>query len=158
MYQQKSVNIFQVYLRSIFLKTTASRKSSTECVKVSYSCTKNMKTIIINHNKNILGKKPLINASTCNCRNKEGCPLNGQYQIGEVVHEGTLSSNQPNYKENNYFGIAEESFKGSLYNHNLSFRNEFYKTTQNFLDNSGKSRWRITLRNNLENYQKMFTI
>ena len=36
-------------------------------VKVSYSCTKNMKTIINNHNKNILGKKPLIDRATCNC-------------------------------------------------------------------------------------------
>ena len=46
-------------------------------VKVSYSCTKNMKTKINNHNKNILGKKPSIDTSTCNCRKKEDCPLNG---------------------------------------------------------------------------------
>ena len=32
--------------------------------------------------------------------------------------------NQPYYKEKKYFGIAEESFKGRLYNHNLSFRNK----------------------------------
>ena len=36
--------------------------------KVSYSCTKSMKAIITNHNKNILGKKPSINKSNCNCR------------------------------------------------------------------------------------------
>ena len=54
-------------------------------VKVSYSCTKNMKTVIINHNKNILGKKLSIDTSTSNCRIKEDCPLNGQCQIGEVV-------------------------------------------------------------------------
>ena len=57
-----------------------------------------MKTIINNHYKNILGKKPSINTSTCNCRNKEACSLNGQCQIGEVVYEVTLSNNQPNYK------------------------------------------------------------
>ena len=73
-----------------------------------------MKTIINNHNKNILGKKPSINTSTCNCRNKEACSLNGQCQIGEVVYEGTLSSNEPNYKGKKYFGIAEESFKGRM--------------------------------------------
>ena len=92
-------------------------------VKVSYSCTKNMKTIINNHNKNILRKKPSIDTSTCNCQNKEGCPLNGQCQIGEAVYESTLTSKQQNYKAKKYFGIAEESFKGGLYNHNLSFRN-----------------------------------
>ena len=86
-----------------------------------------MKTIINNHNQNVLGKKPSINTSTSNCRNKKACPLNGQCQIGEEVYVGTLSSYQPNYKGKKYFGIAEESLKGRLYNHNLSFRNEFYK-------------------------------
>ena len=33
-----------------------------------------MKTLINNHNKNILEKKPPIDTSTCNCRNKEDCP------------------------------------------------------------------------------------
>ena len=91
--------------------------------KVSCNCTKNMKTIINNHNKNILTKKPLIDTSTCNCQNKEACPLNGQRQIAVVVYEGTLSSNPPNYKEKKYFVIAKESSKGRLYNHNLSFTN-----------------------------------
>ena len=114
-------------------------------VKVSYSCTKNMKTIINNHNKNIFGKKPSVDTSTCNCQNKEDYPLNGQYRIGEVVYESTLTNNQQNYKDEKYFGIAEESFKGRLYNQNLSEMN-FIKTTQNDLRNSGKSRWRITPR------------
>ena len=52
---------------------------------------------------------------TCNC------------QVGEVVSEGALWSNQPNYKEKMYFGIVKESFKGCLYNHNLPSRNEFYE-------------------------------
>ena len=86
-----------------------------------------MKTIIKNHNKNILGKKPSMDTSTCNYRNKKDFLLNGQCQIGEIVYESTLTSNQQNYKDKNYFGIEEESFKGRLYNHNLSFRNKFYK-------------------------------
>ena len=105
--------------------------------KVSYSCTKNMKTITNNHHKNILGNKPSIDTSNCNCRNK----INGQCQIGEVVYESTLTSSQQNCKDKKYFEIAEKSFKGRLYNHNLYFKNEFY---ENFLRNSGKSRWRIT--------------
>ena len=112
-------------------------------VKVSYSCTKSMKTIITNHNKNILGKKPSINKSHCNCRNKEAYPLNGQRQIGEVVYESTLSSNQPNYKEKKYFGIAEESFKGRLYNHSLSFRNDLYKNDTEL----SKELWKIKMKN-----------
>ena len=128
-------------------------------IQVSYSCTKYMKTIINNHNKNILGKKPSINTSTCNCRNKEACWLNGQCRIGEVLYEGTLSSNQRNYEEKKYFGIAEEYFEGRLYNHNLSFRKEFYKNDTEL----SKELWQIkiknyTPKNNLENYQKMLTI
>ena len=73
-----------------------------------------MKTIINNCNKNILGKKPSIDTSTCNCWNKEDCLLNGQCQIGEVVYESTLTSNQQYYKDKKYFGIVEESFKGCL--------------------------------------------
>ena len=99
-----------------------------------------METIINNLNKNILGKKPSVNKSNSNRRNKEACPLIGQCQIGEVVYESTLLINQPSYKEKKYFGIAEESFKGRLYNHNLSFRNELIKAIQNFLRNSGKSK------------------
>ena len=88
-----------------------------------------METIINNLNKNILGKKPSVNKSNSNRQNKEACPLNGQCQIAEVVYESTLPSNQPSYKEKKYFGIAEESFKGRLCNHNLSFRNELIKAT-----------------------------
>ena len=99
-----------------------------------------MKTIINNHNKNILGKKPSISTSTFNFRCKEACPLNGQCQIGEVVYKGTISSNQPNCKEKKYFGIVEESFKGRLYNHSYLSEMNFIKMTQNFLRNSGKSR------------------
>ena len=102
-----------------------------------------MKTIINNHNKNILRKKPLIDTSACNCQNKKICLLNGQCQIGEVVYESTLTSNQQNYKDKKYFGIAEESFKGCLYNYNLSFRNEFYKNDTEL----SKELWQIKLKN-----------
>ena len=45
-----------------------------------------MKTIIDYNNKNILRKKPSRNTSACNSRDKDACPLNGQWQIREVVH------------------------------------------------------------------------
>ena len=102
-----------------------------------------MKTIINNHNKNILEKKPLIDTLFCNCRNKKDCLLNGQYQIGEVVYESTLTSNQQIYRDKKYFGIAEESFKGRLYNHNLSFRNKFYKSDIEL----SKELWKIKMKN-----------
>ena len=101
-----------------------------------------MKIIITNYNENILGKKPSINKSDCNCWIKETCPLGGQCQRGEVVYESTLSSNQPNYKEKKHFWIAEEPFKGHLYNHNLSFRNEFHKNDTKL----SKELWKIKMK------------
>ena len=53
----------------------------------------------------------------------------------------SLRSNQPKYK--NDFGIAKESFKGRLYNHNLSLRNEFYRNCTN----SSKEHWKIKMKN-----------
>ena len=66
-----------------------------------------------------------------------------QYQIGEVVYENTLTSNQQIYRDKKYFGSAEESFKGRLYNHNLSFRNEFYKSDIEL----SKELWKIEMKN-----------
>ena len=99
-----------------------------------------MKTIINNRNKNILGKNPSINASTCNCRDKEACPLNGQCQIGEVVYEGTLSSSQPNYKEKSILGLRKNLSKDAYTTIIYLSEMNFIKSTQNFLRNSGKSR------------------
>ena len=99
-----------------------------------------MKTIITNHNKNILGKKPPINKSHCNCRNKEAYPLNGKCQIGEVVYECTLSSKQPITKKKSILelrkNLSKDAYTTTIY---LSAM-KFIKTTQNFLWNSGKSR------------------
>ena len=102
-----------------------------------------MKTIINNHDKNILGEMPSRNMSTCNCRDKKACPVNGQCQKGEAVYESTLSSNQPNCQGKKYFGIAEESFKGRLYNRNLSFRNEFYNNDAEL----SKVLWKMKMKN-----------
>jgi hypothetical protein len=44
-------------------------------VKISYSCMRNIGSIISSHNKNILNPKP--KSFGCNCRIKAECPLNG---------------------------------------------------------------------------------
>ena len=64
-------------------------------------------------------------------------------QIGEVVYESILTSNQQNYKDKKNFGNAKESFKACLYNHNLSFRNEFFKKDTELI----KELWQIKVKN-----------
>ena len=60
---------------------------------VSYSCTKNMKTVTNNHNKSILGINSSINYQLTIV--KKACPLNVQCQIAKIVYQDTLSINQP---------------------------------------------------------------
>ena len=91
-----------------------------------------METIIKTHNRNMVGLKPSMNTSTCNCQNKEAYPLNRQCQIGKVIYKGIFSIHRTNYKKKKYFGIAVESFKARPYNSNLSFRDKFSKSDADF--------------------------
>ena len=134
MYPQKSADIFKIYINKHLPENHRLHKIfSRNSVKVIYSCTKSMKTTINNHNKNILGTKPAISTTTfINCRNKKACPLNRQHQIGEVVYEGTLSSNQPNHKEKKFElqnNVSDDAFTTATYLSETSFP----KTTRNFL-------------------------
>ena len=75
----------------------------------------------------------------------EACPLNGQCQIGEVVYQGTLSSNQPNYVKK----IILELHKGHLHYQNLSFRNKFYKNDRTFEESLANQDGELHPRNNM---------
>ena len=91
-------------------------------VRVSYSCTKNIKSIINSHNKKVLYKnRPCLNEQKCNCIKKELCPLNVNCQIENIVYEATITCNEQTYGENIYIGIAETTFKKRYSNHKRSF-------------------------------------
>ena len=107
-------------------------------VKVSYSCMENIKTVINNHNMKILNENNEIR-SNCNCRNKNDCPLGGNCLVENIVYEGKITSNQPNYKEKIYFGIAETSFKQRFNNHTKSFNNQIYESNTEL----SKEYWKI---------------
>ena len=85
-----------------------------------------MITLINNHYENFLGTKPSKNKSTSNCRNKEACPLNGQYQIGEVVYNQIAKKKSISELRKN---LSKDVYTTAIY---LSEMN-FTKTTQNFL-------------------------
>ena len=52
-------------------------------VKISYSCMKNINSIILFHNKNILNPKTA--SFGCNCWKKESCPQNGECLTSQFV-------------------------------------------------------------------------
>ena len=67
-------------------------------IKVSYSCMQNMKSVINYHNMNVLNNTAEIEES-CNCRNRNNCPLDGKCLTPNIIYEAQIMSNQPNYKQ-----------------------------------------------------------
>ena len=97
-------------------------------VKVSYSCTKNIKSIISCQNKTVLHQnRPCPNERKCNCIRRELSPLNRNCQDKNIICEATIICNQRTYGENNYIGIAETTFKKRHSNRKRSFTLAAYK-------------------------------
>ena len=98
-------------LRNLFNRNT---------VKVSYSCMENVAQIIKKHNQRISShkEKPI---PSCNCRNKDECPMNGKCQVQNVVYKCTVSAT-PNFPKRVYLGVAEGDWKQRFYNHKKSIK------------------------------------
>ena len=94
------------------------------CVKLSYSCTKNVKQIIQAHNNKILQKdienQNCENKKLCNCRKTNECPLKKNCKGGPLVYKATIQAGDEEYF---YLGSSQD-FKERYYNHKASFRNE----------------------------------
>ena len=91
----------------------------------------NTKQIIDNHNKRILTSSQANNAvttatteinKTCNCRQKNACPLAGNCLQSSVIYQATVTR-KDNNKEDTYIGLTENAFKTRYRNHTASFRN-----------------------------------
>ena len=68
-------------LHKIFNKNT---------VKISYSCMKNINSIISSHNKNILN--PITASFGCNCQKKENRSLNGECLTSQLVYRAMVTN------------------------------------------------------------------
>ena len=77
-------------------------------IKISYSCVRNISSIIVSHNKSILG--PKAEEYGCNCRNKESYPLQNQCLTPKVIYEATVVNNSDDEKRV-YFGASDTPFK-----------------------------------------------
>ena len=93
-------------------------------VKLSYSCMSNMSNFIKQHNSNILSSPTKAEERSCNCRNKDNCPLDGSclktcivYRADVIKHNGTYI----------YYGASDGEFKFRYNNHTKSFRNRGYE-------------------------------
>ena len=82
-----------------------------------------MANIIKNHNRKILNECEMRdNRRTCNCRNKNLCPLDGKCLTNNVIYKVTVTT--ASRTTSNYIGMVENDFKTRFNKHKLSFRNQ----------------------------------
>ena len=127
-------------LRKIFNRNT---------IKISYSCMNNTKQIIDNHNKRILhspyssytkdNKDGTSTNKTCNCRQKNNCPLNGNCLQSSVVYQATVTRNDNSTSET-YIGLTETTSKQDTETTSHHSATPSTKTPPNLANTSGHSR------------------
>ena len=95
-------------------------------LKISYSCTRNMASIIKSHNAKITSATATENnQSKCNCRNKQECPLDMMCLTKGIVYKATVAASSNDDKES-YIGMTEHTFKSRYNNHKMSFNHPKY--------------------------------
>ena len=100
----------------------------------------NTKKIIDNHNKRILTASIQIddtataaaatidNNKTCNCRQKNTCPLDGNCLQSPVIYQATVTRKDNNTTEI-YIGLTENDFKTRYRNHTAFFRHAKHRNS-----------------------------
>ena len=112
-------------LHKIFNKNT---------LKISYSCMRNISSIISSHNKRVLN--PPVTNYGCNCRYKINCPLQNECLTPQIVYKAIVSNDQNN-EVRQYIGLTSNTFKERYNGHNTSFRLEKYRKEQNYQNTFG---------------------
>ena len=99
-------------------------------VKLSYSCTPNMQSIINSHNSNILRKNQSTTqdakqaSKTCNCRKPEECPVQGKCMQQTVVYKASVTTKTDiKTTTKTYIGSTENTFKQRYTGHKSDTQN-----------------------------------
>ena len=94
-------------------------------LKVSYSCLPNMASIVSAHNKKILSDQPQPepNKKSCNCRNKNECPLSENCLIESVIYKCHVTKSEDD-EGKRYIGLTGGKFKNRWSSHKYSLRHE----------------------------------
>ena len=89
----------------------------------------NIKSIVNAHNNRISKDDVLSNNSSCNCRNRESCPLNNKCLTDNVLYAATNTSNLPHYNTKHYAGVTAPQWKFRFNTHKSSFNLQKYKNS-----------------------------
>ena len=103
-----SKSFFQLLSKHFHKNHNMHKSFNRNTVKISYSCMKNIASIILAHNRNILN--PIVQSHGCNCRVKSSCPLNGECLTPKIIYRVDVS-NDKNSKKKFYFRLADTPFK-----------------------------------------------
>ena len=87
-------------------------------LKVSYSCMNNIESTIKAHNNKIINTDNKRTPETCNCRNKDECPLPGKCTTTNIIYEAKITTPS---EEKTYIGLTANSFKTRYTSHKASF-------------------------------------
>ena len=90
-------------------------------LKLSYSCLPNVKNMISSHNKKLLTKPTNLSSQTCNCNNKQDCPLEGKCLQSNLIYQANITTETGTVNERIYIGSAGNTFKERFRNHKTSF-------------------------------------
>ena len=99
--------------------------SNKNMLKVSYSCSQNMTQIINSHNKKVKQTKKEESLS-CNCRQKNDCPMDGKCRTMNTVYKCIASV--PTKPDKSYIGLSEDEWQKHYYDHRKLFRNQRYQS------------------------------
>jgi len=115
-----STNIGKKFLQIIkkhFNKERSiSKYVNKNCIKLSYSCMPNVEMIIKNHNRKLINNNKIETLEeSCNCRNKNTCPLKGgNCRTQSVIYEATVRTKNDTKK---YIGLTANQIKKRIATH-----------------------------------------
>ena len=95
-------------------------------IKISYSCMRNIGSIISSHNRTTL--HPTTTSYGCNCRVKSSCPLNGECLTPKIIYRADVENNTNN-EQKYYLGLAETTFKERHRNHKKDMNHSKYENS-----------------------------
>ena len=104
-------------------------------IKVSYSGTDNLQTIIKKHRQ---ARTPSTE-NNCNCRKKNDCPLKNNCLTSSVIYNANVTTKSDKMGKN-YIGQTEGTFKQRYTQHKLFFGTETIQTARNYRSISGHSK------------------
>ena len=96
-------------------------------MKFSYSCMKNIKTVINSHNSKILNQDSKTDDPECNCGDKHLCPMvndNNSCRAKDVIYQATVDSASG---KRFYIGLTSMEIKKRISKHKTDFRNRKYE-------------------------------